>query len=313
VVGSSAQFHAAAAVEPIVAAAAASKKPLAAFLAPHADESLALLAAAGVAAFRTPESCADAVRAFLDWTRPKPTPAAPQGLLDKVSRALAASAAPVLDEMAAGQVFEALGIPSAPARLLEDNEASSPIGYPVAAKVVSAGIAHKTEAGGVVLGIADDAALAQAVGAIRARVAETCADAHVSGVLVQRMETGLAEVLIGYRRTPEVGPVVTVALGGTLAEIYGDSAVRVAPVDLETARDMIAEVKGLAPIRGYRGLPKGDCEALAAAIQALSNLADLPPTGPHVLEAEINPLIVKGEGEGVSAIDGLVVLSGDEM
>jgi len=120
------------------------------------------------------------------------------------------------------------------------------------------------------------------------------------------MERGLAEVILGYRRDPLVGPTVTVGLGGVLAEIYKDAATRLAPVDEAEARQMIAEVKGLATIRGYRNLPRGDVTALARAIAALSQLAH--ETFAEVAEAEINPLLVKRDGEGVVAVDGLVLL-----
>src|SRR5439155_27155520 len=123
------------------------------------------------------------------------------------------------------------------------------------------------------------------------------------GLLVQPMEQGLGEALVGYRRDPQVGPIVTLAAGGTLAEIYRDSVVRLAPTDLATARTMIEEVKGLAPIRGYRGLPLGDLDALAHAIVALSQLAHL--TARPVAEAAINPLLRKAEGHGAGREDGL--------
>ncbi len=309
VVGSSAQFHPDIAVEPIVAAAATSDKPVAVFLVPDAAASLHLLAAADVAAFRTPEACADAVRACLDWSAPAATPPPPAGGAgDDTAAVVAGATRAVLDEMAARGVFEALGIPQAPAHMLDEGAPGSRVGYPVAAKIVSPDIAHKTETGGVALDIPDDAALAKAAQEIRARVAESHPDARIEGILVQRMESGLAEVLIGYRDTPEAGPMVVVAPGGTLAEIYRDAAVRIAPVDAATAREMIDEVRGLAPIRGYRGLAKGDLGALAAAIAALSELARLPQTAPRVIEAEINPLMVGAEGDGVRAVDGLVVL-----
>ena len=112
------------------------------------------------------------------------------------------------------------------------------------------------------------------------------------------------------QRTPEgfynvermIGRVL--AAGGTLAEIYRDAALRLAPVSLEEARAMIDEVRGFAPLAGYRNAPRGDLEALARAIVAFSRLATLP----DVLEAEINPLIVKAQGEGVIGVDALLVL-----
>jgi len=98
--------------------------------------------------------------------------------------------------------------------------------------------------------------------------------------------------------------VVTVGMGGTLAEIYRDYAVRVAPISVAEAAEMIEEVRGFAVLKGYRGKPAGDSAALAEAIAALSMLATF--SAPVVLEAEINPLIVKPAGQGVVAVDGVV-------
>ena len=103
--------------------------------------------------------------------------------------------------------------------------------------------------------------------------------------------------------------VVVLGAGGVLAEIYKDIAIRIAPVSLDTARAMVGEVRGLAVIRGYRGLPRGDCEALAQAVAAMSQLALLE--GRTVTEAEINPLIVKPEGHGVVAVDGLIAFGSE--
>jgi len=123
---------------------------------------------------------------------------------------------------------------------------------------------------------------------------------------VQRMEKGLAEIILGYKHDPQVGPVVVLGVGGVLAEIYRDFAVRLAPVTEDEAARMIEQVKGLAVIRGYRGLPRGDTAALARAVAAFSQLAHLEP---RVAEAEINPLLVRAEGQGVVAVDGLLVLT----
>ena len=128
----------------------------------------------------------------------------------------------------------------------------------------------------------------------------------VDRVLAQSMVQGLGEVLIGYRVDAQVGPLVMLAAGGVLTEIYRDRSMRMAPVDLDTARDMIAEVKALQALAGYRGKPPGDLEALAAAIVALSGLALLDDL--RVAEAEINPLIVRPVGQGVVAVDALVRL-----
>jgi len=161
----------------------------------------------------------------------------------------------------------------------------------------------------VTLDIWDEVALAEAAALMTQRATEAHPKAKIDGVMVQKLESGLAEVLIGYRRTAEAGPIVTLAPGGVLAELYRDAAVRLAPVSVATAREMIEEVTGLAPIRGYRGMPKGDLDALAKAIAALSELARLPVSAPQIAEAEINPLIVRPDGDGVVAVDGLIVLT----
>ncbi|MBX6373553.1 MAG: acetate--CoA ligase family protein [Acetobacteraceae bacterium] len=317
VVGSSAQFRPELAVRPIADSAAGADKPIAAFLAPSAGESLRMLAEAGIAGFRTPESCADAIAAYLDWRGPAAPvgPALTEAEIAGARAALAEAAADGgrrLNERQALALFAALGVPCAASVVMAvpgtggDVVSPADLSYPVAAKILSRDIAHKTEAGGVALGLGGPDELVAAVRRMVEAVRHRHPGARIEGVLVQRMERGgLAEVLLGYHRDPHVGPVVTLAMGGVLAEILGDVAVRLAPVSEETARAMVEEVAGLAVIRGYRDLPRGDVAALAVAIAALSRLAGLPA----VTEAEINP-IVRREGEGVVAVDGLAVLGG---
>jgi succinyl-CoA synthetase beta subunit len=157
--------------------------------------------------------------------------------------------------------------------------------------------------GGVVLNIASVDALRRAARDILEQSRSRYPDATIEGILVQRMEKGLAELILGYKRDPQVGPVVVLGVGGVLAEIYKDFAVRLAPVSASDAHAMIDEVKGLAVIRGYRGMPTGDRNALAKIVSAFSQLAHVG----GIAEAEVNPLIVKAEGEGVIAVDGLIV------
>jgi len=306
VVGSSSQFHPQHAVEPIVAAVPA-PKPLAAFLVPDAAASLDHLRAAGVAAFRTPEACADALRAYFDWRAPPPPP--PAADVGAAAALLGNNISPQLDERAACEVFEALGIARAASAVIRTPDEPVALGFPVVAKILSPDILHKTEAGGVALNIATPQALQSAAREILARVRAAKPAARIEGVLVQKLERGLAEVILGYKNDPQVGPVVMLGVGGTLAEVYRDFCVRLAPVSLEQAQEMIGAVKGLALIRGYRSLPRGDLDALARAICALSNLARVESR--RIAEAEINPLIVKRDGEGVVAVDGLIVTPRD--
>jgi acyl-CoA synthetase (NDP forming) len=300
VAGSSAQFQPQIAVEPMIEAQPRAK-PLAIFLAPQADASLKLLHDAGIAGFRTPEACADAIRAWRDWRSPVARPPPARREVDAATALLGITANPV-NEHNACLVFAALGVPQAATQIIKTPDQPVSIEFPVAAKVLSADIAHKTDAGGVVLNISDAPALAAAASDILTRVRARHPQARIDGILVQRMERGLAEVILGFKRDPQVGPIVVLGVGGVLAEIYRDFALRLAPVDVTTASDMIEEVKGLAVIRGYRGMPRGDCAALARAVSAFSQLAHVP----GVAEAEINPLLVKRESEGVVAVDGLI-------
>jgi len=274
-VGSSAQFHPQLAVEPILGAKRA-PKPLAAFLTPQAERSLVLLAEKGIAAFRTPEACADAFAAYFSWRAPR-------------ERERAEVPYPLFDYPF--ELFAAVGIPVVEQALAHAPDFAHSIPYPVAVKVMDAD--HKTEAGGVALGIAGRVEF-------EARARKFGRDR----LLVQKMERGLAEAIVGYRDDPVVGPIVLVGAGGTLAELYKDFVVELAPVSPDEAMRMIEKVKGLAAIRGYRNLPRGDVKALARTASALSRLALIP--GRPVLEAEINPLIVRREG--VVAVDGLAVL-----
>src|SRR5690349_6252548 len=122
--------------------------------------------------------------------------------------------------------------------------------------------------------------------------------------LVQPMISGVGEALVGYRVDRDIGPLVMVAAGGLFTEIYRDRSLRLAPVDLDTAHEMIADLRTARALAGMRGRPPGDLRALAGAIVALSRLA----SDERVLEAEINPLIVRRDGEGVVAVDALVRL-----
>jgi acyl-CoA synthetase (NDP forming) len=301
VIGSSARTQPETTVRPIIDSAGAAR-PLAAFIVPEAPEALAMLSRAGVPNFRTPEACADAIAAALSRQPPRPASAR--------SAAPAASSGPILDELAADALLDRLGIARAPSVALEVGIARAPplpFAYPVAVKVLCAGIAHKTDVGGVALGVADGDALLAAIQKITATVAERTPGARVARVFVQPMVSGLGEVLLGYHVDRDVGALIMVAAGGVLTEIARDRSLRLAPIDLAAAHEMIAEVRSLSALAGYRGRPAGDLDALAHAMVALSGLAD----DASIAEAEINPLIVRPAGEGVVAVDALVKLAGN--
>jgi acyl-CoA synthetase (NDP forming) len=292
VVGSSARFHPQQAVQPVIDSANAAK-PIAAFLVPEAPEALARLSEAGIPSFRTPEACADAIAAALSRREPKPAVAVPSG-----------GGGRVLDELEAYALLDRLGIPRSPAVALDTTitqPPTLPFAYPVAVKVLSTDIHHKTEAGGVTLNVPDGDALLAVIRQMRETV-----KAHTGitpdRVLVAPMASGVGEALVGYRVDREAGPLIMVAAGGLFTEIYRDRSLRLAPVDLPTAHAMMSEVKAFATLKGFRGKPAGDLDALAEAIVALSQLA--VQNDPAIAEAEINPLIVRADG--VVAVDALI-------
>jgi acyl-CoA synthetase (NDP forming) len=303
-IGSSARHYPQATVRPLIECAGKGS-PLAVFLVPEAPEALAALSQAGVPNFHTPEACADAVAAAL--ARRAPVPITINARRGAGCHARTSEKTRVLDELASGALIDRLGIARAPAVALgaDIREAPRlPFAYPVAVKVLSAEIAHKTEVGGVALNVGDADALLAAIAEMRANLGRRVPALTLHGVLVQPMLSGVAEVLIGYRVDRDVGPLIMVAAGGVLAEIERDRSLRLAPIDMAAAHEMVADLRSLPLLCGYRGRPKGDLGALARALVALSQLAH----DDSILEAEINPLLVLPEGKGVVALDALVRL-----
>lgn len=300
VIGSSARFQPNLAVKPVIESAN-TEKPLVAFLVPDAPEALTRLAQAGVPSFRTPESCADAVAAAFRRRAAKALQPAPKQIRN--------AGTSQLNEWDAYALFEKIGLPHAPAARIavETDRIELPFGYPVAVKVLSDAIAHKTDVGGVVLNVSDEPTLKAAIAQIVRSVRDKQPDIAVKEVLVQPMTSGIGEMLLGYKKDADAGPIVLLAAGGIFTEIYRDRSIRLAPVNLKTAREMISELAISRAFEGYRGKKVGDLEALAQAIVAASQLAVSDEY--DVIDAEINPLILREKGEGVLALDALVKLS----
>ncbi|MAH83222.1 MAG: hypothetical protein CBB68_02515 [Rhodospirillaceae bacterium TMED8] len=303
VVGSSGQFHPEVAVHPI-SIARRGGKPLAVFIVPNAPESLEMLTSSNVAAFRTPEACADSIRAFLSWNPPvvatkiSPPPKAIEVALSGAGKNIS--------EVLAREVLRKLGINFSSTMVLAGPQCEIPRGlvYPIAAKIISPDLPHKTDAKAVILGIKDEESLRVAMKKIWDAAKIHKPEARLEGIMVEPMIEALAEVLIGFRHDKEVGPLVILGAGGVMTEIYKDTAVRPAPIGLDEARSMVDEVKGLAIIRGFRNFPLGDLDALSQAVAAMSRLALLETS--RVIEAEINPLLILEKGRGVVAVDALI-------
>ncbi|MDM0025325.1 acetate--CoA ligase family protein [Variovorax saccharolyticus] len=178
-------------------------------------------------------------------------------------------------------------------------------GYPVVLKIASEDIAHKTEIGGVALGLQDDDAVRQAYDRLMANAREHAPRARLDGVLVAPMVRGGVELIAGVSRDPVFGPVVMVGLGGIYAEILKDVAVQVAPVSEDEALRMIRGLKMFPLLDGARGQPKADVAAAARTVARLSEFACRHAA--DVAEIDMNPILVKPQGEGVLVLDALMV------
>ncbi len=184
-------------------------------------------------------------------------------------------------------------------------EGARAIGYPVVLKVASPDISHKTEVGGVALGIEDAGALAAAFERMRTSLARRAPGARIAGFEVEAEIRGGKEVLLGIQRDPGFGPVVVFGTGGIYVEVLHDVTFRLAPVRPLGAQHMIESIRSYPLLRGVRGERASDLGALTEAIERVSQLAvELP----EVVELDLNPVIVRPQGEGVVAVDARVVL-----
>jgi acetyltransferase len=212
-----------------------------------------------------------------------------------------------LGEHASKALLKAYGIAVTEERLLDadaiEKLAATPLPFPLAVKVESADIPHKTEAGVIRLNITSLDGLKQAAREVLAAAKQYKPDAVIAGVLVQQMAGG-EEVILGAVNDPHFGPVIAFGMGGVFTEIMQDITHRYAPFDRETANAMIHEIKGVKLLQGYRGKPPCDIAALADAISRLSLL--VADHADRITEIDINPLFVSASG--VVAADALVVL-----
>ena len=221
-----------------------------------------------------------------DTDAPPPGPSAEHVALDHLARA---------------------GIPVVPHKLAISAEdaasAAGQLGFPVIIKIASADIAHKSDIGGVLLGLDSADAVTEGFGTLLQRAKQHAPDATVDGVLVAPMVADGVETILGVQTDPIFGPVVMFGIGGVFVEIYRDVAFRVAPFGVDEARSMIEEVKGVAMLEGARGRPPADIDALAAALSRLSVYADRHRDTIETID--INPFIVGPDG--ATAVDALII------
>jgi acetyl coenzyme A synthetase (ADP forming)-like protein len=200
-------------------------------------------------------------------------------------------------------------LPNALAKTADEAAAiAQETGFPVVLKVVSAQILHKSDAGGVVLGLDNPQDVKRAFDGILRRAAEYDPDAEIDGVLVQKMAPAGSEVILGLNRYPIFGPLLMVGIGGIFVEVFQDVVFRLAPIGRNEARRMIRQIKGFRLFQGFRGRPPADVEIIEKSMVSLSNLAT---NHPEIVELDITPLLVHQRGEGATAADCRIILKAD--
>lgn len=271
----------------------------------HGREFREYLSSRGVPVFSSPRRAASALARLAQWElRPGLPPGKPQlGIPPRLTETSGD-----LTEADAKAILASYGVPITRERLCkslaESTAAAEELGYPVALKVMSPDILHKTEAGIVALRVRDEEELRNTYGRILEKAVKAKPGARIRGVLVQEMVSGGQECIVGVRRDPLFGLVVAVGLGGVFVEVLKDVSLRLAPVDRRTVMEMLGELKGLPLLEGARGNPPRDIEALASLVEAVSRMA---LNEPDLLELDVNPVMVLEEGLGVVAVDALII------
>jgi len=221
---------------------------------------------------------------------------------EEAQRVLTTSGVLTADQALA--MCEAYDIPVAPSEVANNREeavrAADRLGYPVALKALATQLVHKTDMGGVTLGLTDAAAVKREATAMLARIASP------ARLLVQQMVSGGLEVILGGKRDRSFGPVVMFGLGGIYVEVFSDVAFRVAPLSRADAEEMIEEVRGKRLLEGVRGKPPVDREALIKTVLSLSRML---VENPRITELDINPLLVLEHG--AAAVDARAVVAPD--
>jgi len=216
----------------------------------------------------------------------------------------------MIGDAEARAILEAYGIPVPRSQLAQTPEEAAEIarqiGYPVAMKIASPDILHKTDIGGVRLNIQNDEEVRNYFDLLIYRTMRYMAEAEIWGCLVQDMVSGGREVILGMNRDPQFGPLLMFGLGGIYVEVLRDVTFRLAPLSREDAEEMVAEIRGYPLLRGVRGQRAADIEGI---IDTLLRISQLVTDFPEVVELDINPLLVRDEGQGVVGIDMRLVLS----
>ncbi len=278
------------------------------------EGAMAAFAEAGIPCYTSMPSCARAIRALVDYARFQqrlhrpPPPVTPPSIREAAARVLAA-AGPVLTEHRAKALLADYGIPRPPEALGRSAEeavaAAARIGGPVALKVQSPDITHKTEAGAVALKVEGEAAVREAYARVLANAKAAYPDATIEGVLVQQMAPPGHEIILGITRDPDFGPMLMVGLGGIHVEVLRDVVFAPVPIGPDEALALLAELRAAALLDGVRGAPPADKAALAELMANLSRFA--ADHADHIAEIDLNPVILHPQGQGLTIVDALII------
>ena len=216
----------------------------------------------------------------------------------------------LLTEVEAKKLLKEAGIPVIETRLAKTKQEALSIsretGFPVVLKIISKDIIHKSDAGGVKVGLASARQVGNAYSEMIASIKEKIPEARIEGVSVQRMATSGVELIIGMNKDPQFGPVIMFGLGGILVEVLKDISFRLVPVSRRDAAEMVREIKGYALLQGYRGQKPVDIPRLEETIVKVSDFIE---NNPQIQELDINPLFAAGKN--IVAADARIVLEAD--
>ena len=212
-----------------------------------------------------------------------------------------------LNEVEAKQLLASAGVPVAETQLAitadEAVNAAEEIGYPVVMKIVSPEIAHKSDVGGVVVGVENSDDVRSVFAEINRSVADKAPQAEIDGVAIQAMVPQGTEIIVGSTTDEQFGPVMMFGLGGVFVEILEDVAFRIVPLEPKDASDIVREIKGFPLLDGARGREKADLDSLENLILKVTNLVD---ENPQIAELDLNPVFAYSDG--VVAVDAHIVL-----
>ncbi|MBU4313297.1 MAG: acetate--CoA ligase [Actinobacteria bacterium] len=282
------------------------------------EKAVKFLAEKNIPNFDIPEEAIDTLKVMMEHTDWKSRRSFPiedfnvdKGRVKKIFYQCQSEGRLELGEMEAREILEAYDIRMPKAELAcdidEAKEIAGRIGYPLVLKIVSPNILHKTDVGGVKIGIDNEKELEENYNQILFSVSKYMPDANIRGILVQEFIKDKKETIIGMSEDPQFGPMIMFGLGGIYVEALKDVSFRIAPLSRQVAREMVKEIKTIKLLKGIRGEDPSDIDSI---IEIILRVSQLVTDFPEIMEMDINPLFVKKQGEGSIAGDVRIRIGG---